>query len=374
MIKNKNKLNDLKQDCTFFKYDRPCIYHKKEGVFCLNCPYYKKINEKIVIIKLEAKGDVLRTTFILPLLRDKYPNAQIIWIVKGHSSPILKNNPFVDKIWVTDNGMLPILLSQQFFDAVYNLDLSEESLILASTIKAKEKYGFELVRNKLVGLNEGAAYLLSTSMSDELKRNNKKTYPQMIAEICELNYKQNRPILKVTKDALNFAEKFRDKHAFKPKQYFVGLNVGSGSRWKNKRWDIENWLALASLLKEKDFNIIFFLGQEEADLQTYIEAKGHISIGANNTLENLFGKINIVDCMITGDTLVLHASLALKKKTIALFGPTSSNEIEMYEDGFKLTPTNNCTICYNTDCSKNCINTISVQKVFETFLVLMKEK
>jgi len=67
----------------FFEGDRPCFANKQFGVFCDNCSYYEKINNpesfftdiprgrkisgsneliKILIIKLNAVGDVLRTT------------------------------------------------------------------------------------------------------------------------------------------------------------------------------------------------------------------------------------------------------------------------------------------------------------------------
>ena len=53
----------------YTKLLRPCDPHKKDGVKCDSCPYYKPINFKILIIKLDAVGDVLRTTSILMPLK-----------------------------------------------------------------------------------------------------------------------------------------------------------------------------------------------------------------------------------------------------------------------------------------------------------------
>jgi len=52
----------LKLDCSFFSRDRPCGYHKTDGVKCDDCQYYSLIGFEIFIIKLDAMGDVLRTT------------------------------------------------------------------------------------------------------------------------------------------------------------------------------------------------------------------------------------------------------------------------------------------------------------------------
>ena len=57
---------EVKRDCRFFRGDVPCKPHKQHGVHCSECKYYEKIDKNILIIKLGAIGDVIRTT---PLLR-----------------------------------------------------------------------------------------------------------------------------------------------------------------------------------------------------------------------------------------------------------------------------------------------------------------
>ncbi|HJY63972.1 MAG TPA: hypothetical protein VJ455_07435, partial [Ignavibacteria bacterium] len=73
-------------DCIHFKGDRPCFPNKAYGVFCGECTLYEKDEmltdefpetpkpdfeenlkgfKKIIIVKLDAVGDVLRTTSIL---------------------------------------------------------------------------------------------------------------------------------------------------------------------------------------------------------------------------------------------------------------------------------------------------------------------
>ena len=64
----------LKTDCRNFYGNQPCDYHKKLGIKCDNCNFYAPIGFKILIIKLDAVGDVLRTTSILPPLKHKYPD------------------------------------------------------------------------------------------------------------------------------------------------------------------------------------------------------------------------------------------------------------------------------------------------------------
>ncbi|MCX7610459.1 MAG: lipopolysaccharide heptosyltransferase family protein, partial [Ignavibacterium sp.] len=88
----------LKRDCKHFPGDHPCIYHKTEGIKCENCNYYEPITFKILIIKLDAVGDVLRTTSILPGLKEKYPQGHITWLTRENAKEIFYNNNFVDRV------------------------------------------------------------------------------------------------------------------------------------------------------------------------------------------------------------------------------------------------------------------------------------
>ena len=51
---------------------------------------------RILIIKLDAVGDVLRTTSLLHALKKQYPASHISWLTKENAKNIFKNNKFVD--------------------------------------------------------------------------------------------------------------------------------------------------------------------------------------------------------------------------------------------------------------------------------------
>src|SRR3954469_17379214 len=72
---------DVATDCRFFLGDRPCVWHKKEGALC-TCDRYERIEEQILIVKLDAMGDVLRSTALLPPIAAAHPHAAITWITR----------------------------------------------------------------------------------------------------------------------------------------------------------------------------------------------------------------------------------------------------------------------------------------------------
>src|SRR5512143_3100671 len=71
---------ELKPDCRHFLGHIPCRPHKKEGVHCGDCPHYDPANFNILIIKLGAIGDVIRTTPLLHRLKIEHPRAFITWL------------------------------------------------------------------------------------------------------------------------------------------------------------------------------------------------------------------------------------------------------------------------------------------------------
>ena len=130
-------MKHVNQDCRQFRGDAPCRPHKKEGIHCDGCVYYEPVGERILIIKLGAAGDVIRTTPLLHRLRQLYPRAEITWLTL--SPEILP--AAVDRILGFD---LPNIISLQsdHFDLLINLDKDREAIALAASVSAKRKEGF----------------------------------------------------------------------------------------------------------------------------------------------------------------------------------------------------------------------------------------
>ena len=73
---------------------------------------------------------------------------------------------------------------------------------------------------------------------------------------------------------------------------------------------------------------------------------------------------------VTGDTLAMHLALALEKRTVVLFGPTSAAEIELYGLGEKVVPDMTCLSCYKNSCDfvPNCMDLITTDMVESALL------
>ena len=83
-------------------------------------------------------------------------------------------------------------------------------------------------------------------------------------------------------------------------------------------------------------------------------------------LLTFFAMVALCDLVVCGDTMAMHAALGLKKNVVAIFGPTSYNEIEMYGRGIKIVSME-CNCCYKPDCNKKvkCMDKVSVENVLD---------
>ena len=62
-----------------------------------------KGNEKILIVRTDRIGDLILSTPVAEALKQKFPQAQIDFLVAPYTSPILKNDPFINEIILDDN-------------------------------------------------------------------------------------------------------------------------------------------------------------------------------------------------------------------------------------------------------------------------------
>ncbi|MRR36764.1 hypothetical protein EG829_19290, partial [bacterium] len=176
----------IERECRYFLGDRPCTWHKREGVKC-RCRYYERIDERILIIKLDAMGDVLRTTCLLPCMAERWPHAGIAWITRRESLPMLEGNPYLAE--VIEYGADALLaIGTRRFDRVINLDAGKISAGFASMAKAKQKIGYVLNEKGFVEATgpEPEAWL-RMGLFDDLKAANRKTYQEMMCSIVGVN-------------------------------------------------------------------------------------------------------------------------------------------------------------------------------------------
>lgn len=359
----------LKRDCRHFPGDRPCNFHKQDLVTCDDCHHYAPRGTTILIMKLEALGDVLRTTSILPALHRQYDPCHITWITSGAARELFTGNRLVDQVISAPDGYLPALLSRTF-DVVINPDAAIRSCELATISRGHTAFGYRLGPEGIViALNRAADRWLEMGGCDTVKQTNTRTYQRILHEICALDPRGQHIVLNLTEDEAGAREDLAREIGIDPARPVVGLNTGAGKRWRLKKWRTEGFVELIDMIFEgSDAQVVLLGGELESGRNAFIRSKFDRRV-RNPVLRNirrLVRTVDLCDTVVTGDTLALHVALGLKKRVVALFGPTSPAEIDMYGLGAKVVPDIDCLCCYNTDCVRepNCMDLITADEVY----------
>jgi ADP-heptose:LPS heptosyltransferase len=355
-------------DCRFFLGDRPCVWHKKTGALC-TCDRYERIEERLLVVKLDAMGDVLRSTALLPPLMEAHPRAAITWITRKESVPLLQRNPYVTE--VLELGPEAIVhLQTRTFDRVINLDASKTSAALATAARSNRKDGFVLdERGYVQPTNDAARRWLEAGVFDDIKRRGSSTYQDRMAEILGLAGRMHRYVFELDDEESGRGRAHLQSIGVDFERPIIGLNTGAGGRWPLKQWREDGYLELMARLGQRG-NVQFLLlggpGERERNERLKAAAKARVlDPGCDNAVRHFASLVACCDVVVTGDTLAMHLALALGRRTVVLFGPTSAAEIELYQLGEKVVPAMTCLSCYKTSCDfvPNCMDLISTDMV-----------
>ena len=362
------RLTDIAADCRFFLGDRPCTWHKSEGAVC-TCLRYEQVREHVLIVKLDAMGDVLRTTCLLPGIAHAHPGAAITWLTRPESVPLIKGNPYVAETITYGPDAHVHLLSREF-DRVINLDAGKISAGLATLARAPRKDGFVLHRDGyVVPTNPAARAWLATGIDDQLKRRGRRTYQSWMKDIIDASAVPDRYVLELSDSERHKGLRQLAELGIDLERPIVGLNTGAGGRWELKQWREDGFIGLVQRLsRERDVQFVLLGGPGERERNARLQAQAGVPLidpGCDNPVRHFAALTAACDVVVTGDTLAMHIALALGRRTVVLFGPTSAPEIELYDLGEKVIPDMSCLSCYKTSCDfvPNCMDLISVDMV-----------
>lgn len=349
----------LNTDCRWFRGDVPCRPHKQHGVHCIDdagrdCVHYEQQAGQILIIKLGAIGDVIRTTPLLHRLRQIHPNVRLWWLTL---TPEVV--PATVDVTLPFTPQSLAALQATTFDMILNLDKDREACALTASLTAKVKKGFTLVEGKPAPIDADAVPKFMTGLFDDLNRANTKSYPEEIFEICGLQFAGERYILD------SFADRGYSWRLPKKKKV-VGLNTGCGGRWVSRLWAEKNWVLLAKRLKKAGFVPLLLGGAQEHARNKRIAAKSGALYPGHFPLQQFINLIDQCHLVVTAVTMAMHITIGLNKKIVLFNNIFNRHEFELYGLGEILEPEFDCPCYFSPVCPNDCMQFIHVDRVFET--------
>jgi heptosyltransferase-2 len=325
---------------------------------------------KILVIKHSALGDVVRTAYTLPGIKEKYPLSEIWWMTSENAVALLRYNPYISKIISNKNEINS--LTEIEFDLVLSLDDEIEILNILHGIKRKKIIGAYLHNGVATYTDSSALWFdmglisrLGKNKADELKKNNRLEHNEILGKILGIN---------ITAPCFwNSAE--LEKKYLKSNgdvNFYIGLNSGAGSRWPSKELRISEAIELTRILSEsvvkgKPVKVILLGGIREKDRNLAImEAVGSPNVTLTKQLALLDFAAFIAGCdyIITSDSLTLHLAISQHIPNLGFFAPTSSAEIGVFNTGVKVESLSNDYCSYRPDADNS---TITAKRILDAF-------
>jgi len=369
----------IRPDCRFYRGLKPC----GRGEDCAGCTFFEPLGSRILIIKLGALGDVLRTTPLLRGLKKESPRAEVVWLTDPASAQLLTGNPLLDQVWTTGAQSLARLLVERF-DRVICLDKEPEAIAAASLARAPVKQGFGMNdRGRLIPLNPAAVENLRLGLSDELKfRQNRKSYQRLVFETAELAFFRDYDYLyHLPAEDEDWARAYLAGRLDPGADLLIGFNLGGADLFAHKRWKEDHFLKLRELIAERWGSRAAVLGLGGPEDQDRLAGMEELSQGAIlntglNPMARFAALLKACRVVVTGDSLAMHLALAVGTWCLVLMGSTTPREIELYGRGEILVSDLDCAPCYQRTCQRvpDCMDLFTPERVMDRLAALIQEQ
>jgi ADP-heptose:LPS heptosyltransferase len=354
--------------CKHFTGYKPCF----PGTNCLEeCVQCEPIGTRILIVNLDAMGNVLVTTTLLPALKRKYPESTIFWITLKNAAPLLQENPLIDRVflWEPESWMI---LGGMAFDILLNVDKSQRSAAFAMRMQAGTRMGFGMDENgKIIPLNPEALENYRLGLDDHLKfKVNQKTVPQLQCEQFGLEFHRDEYTLVLTDEEKAFCNTYRMQHGIESAGLVVGFNTGCSELYPNKKMTVEQHVQLIDRLSTiAGVRLLLLGGPEDTIRNAEIARRVGNKVLSTPTTEGVrrgLCYIGLCNLVISGDSFGMHAAIGLRKEIVVWFGVSSWTEIDLFDRGIKLIPKDlPCSPCWKRACPYNleCIQQIDLDAI-----------
>lgn len=286
--------------------------------------------QRICLIKPSALGDVAQTIPLLPVLKQRYPDATISWVINRELRDLVEGHPDLGeaipferrggwKSWVSLLGTL----RQRKFDLVFDLQGLLRTGVMTAATGAAVRVGLQTAR-------EGSRFTVNCLLPETIRDMPAHARYWRLAEILGLGTQAPQTCV-VTSEA-DKAWAHRQLQGL-PRPIFA---VHPGARWETKRWPTEKFAELMTRAVASWGGSVLVLGSkaEQPDAQRmtdlFVSGGGEtasssiLNLAGQSTLKQLSALLGQVDFAISNDSGPMHLAAGLGAPTLGIFTCTSA--------------------------------------------------
>jgi heptosyltransferase-2 len=333
--------------------------------------------KNILVIDLSLIGDVLMVTPAVHSLRERYPSARITFMGVPKVLPILKGNSDVSALLPYDKkgkekgaiGLFRFLAKVRgnHFDAAFIFHRSFGSALIARLMRIPVRVGYS---------SEGRGLLLTHKYPLPSRRNHLIDEHLALLHAYGIDASSRSLRLEVDDEA---AKQFWSTHLSEVPGDLPKVALVAGAQWVTKQWRPEYANEFLNLFDAGTLAFILVGGPEEVPYARRLSCARNpmFNMVGCTTLEELTYILSRVDLVVSPDSGPMHIAGALKRKVIALFGPTDPQRCGLLEGDFVNFQANvNCMKCYKHECNQIpfCMDEIKPEMVYLAAKKMLEKK
>ncbi len=275
---------------------------------------------KILVSRLKFIGDIVLTTPVVEVLRERFPDAEIHYLGDKTGVELLKGNPCLNRIIPYDFAApsaieqlnVSRLLRKERYDIAIDLFGNPRSALVIYLSGARTRIGGNFgwrgktythpmtIRDRMTSVEFHLKYLSPLGIDEKFRR------PKIYLADSERS------------DARGYLEKL----GLISEKPIVGLHIGA--TWPAKVWPARNFARLADLASEwLGAQVVVTHGPKDGKyLREFASAvhSRYIDLPPS-PLRTLAGVISCCDIYVSNDAAPMHISAAVGTPTVGIFGP-----------------------------------------------------
>lgn len=272
--------------------------------------------QKILIIRFSSIGDIVLTTPVVRAIKQQIPGVSVHFLVRKGNEILVNNNPYIDQVHLYEKGSATLLesLKNEHFDFVVDLQKSHRSRKIARKLHCPHSSFPKCNIKKAVFVRTKINFLPAVHIVDR--------YFAAVERLGVVNDGKGLDYFIPESDRFDVQDLpagFEDGY----------IAVAIGAKHATKKIPVTKIIEIGNLL----FKPMVLLGDKQD------RAVGdEIARQMNGKALNLCGEYNLntsasiieqSDCVLTGDTGLMHIAAALHKPITSLWGNTVP-ELGMY--------------------------------------------
>lgn len=348
---------------------------------------------KILIARLRHHGDLLLTTPVFTILKNRYPEALIDAYIYEETAPILEGHPAVHQMILYSKkqarkGLFKILYEAKIlwriffnrYDLVLNLTEGDRGAMAALVSFAKVRVGIDPEGSGMIG--KRWIYTHLAKRCHQIRHTVERQLDVLRTIDIFPKFEERELFFAVPDKAKESVNNLLLQHHIQDP--FIVIHPVS--RWLFKCLPVGIMQQVIAYVLSRGFKVVLTASSDPKEIQMNqqiaqrFSSKEVIDLSGKISLKELAALIQKASLLICVDSLPLHLASALKAPVVAVFGPTSEKTWAPWRNPQARVVAQDftCRPCYMPGCAhqgvSDCLETMPASKITETIEVMLKSE